>query len=111
MSPLKPLKFKQYLADLIIAGNKNTTWRLFDDKNLQIGDRLCLIVSETGEEFRKAIITEMKVKKMCEITEEDYSGHERFPSHEIMIQTYNDYYGGKVRPETSVKIIKFALKQ
>lgn len=41
---MKTLKFRSHLADLILKGEKDVTWRLFDDKDLTIGDQLELLI-------------------------------------------------------------------
>lgn len=48
---MKTIKFRPALAKLIIEGKKTTTWRLFDDKNLQVGDVVELVNWETKEVF------------------------------------------------------------
>ena len=40
---MKILKFKNELVSLISSGEKDSTWRLFDDKNLQEGDEVILV--------------------------------------------------------------------
>ncbi len=107
----KTLKFRDSLASLILGGEKTTTWRLFDDKNLQEGDLLNFQVSETGKDFTKAKIIEIKEKRLGEITEEDYEGHEKFENQEDMINQFKKYYGDKVSKESVVKIIKFNLEK
>ena len=44
---MKTLKFAPPLAKMILEGNKTATWRLFDDKDLQPGDKLNLQNGET----------------------------------------------------------------
>lgn len=61
---MKGLKFRKELADIILAGEKNVTWRLFDDKDLREGDAVSLINWDTGEEFAQAKLTEVREKKM-----------------------------------------------
>ena len=51
---MKTLKFKEDLSKLILSGKKDTTWRLFDDKNLSNSDEVSFVISETGKEFAKA---------------------------------------------------------
>ena len=51
---MKTLKFTKELSQLILQGNKNTTWRLFDDKDLKKGDEVIFIIKETMQEFAKA---------------------------------------------------------
>ena len=107
----KTLKFRSHLADLILGGKKTVTWRLFDDKGLKVGDILNFQVSETEKDFAKAVITEVKEKKLGDIKEEDYNGHEKFESQKGMLNHYKEYYGDKVTLETLVKIINFDLKK
>lgn len=59
---MKTLKFTSQLVDEILAGNKTSTWRLFDDKDLKNGDKLIFINKDTGDQFGTATITSLKVK-------------------------------------------------
>lgn len=43
-----------HLVPLVLSGEKTSTWRLFDDKDLQKDDDLLLINKATGDEFAKA---------------------------------------------------------
>jgi uncharacterized LabA/DUF88 family protein len=106
----KTLKFESSLVDLILSGKKDTTWRLFDDKDLRLGDLLNFQVSDTGKDFAKAKIVEVKEKKLGELEEVDYEGHEKYESKDQMLKQYKIYYGNKVDINTVVKIIKFELK-
>lgn len=106
---MRSLKFQKKLVELILSGKKNVTWRLFDDKNLQKGNEIDLINSDTGEKFARATITEVREKKLDEIVEQDFEGHEKYASKEEMYETYQKYYGDKVTPETMVKIIGFHI--
>ncbi len=106
---MKTLKFRHYLAEEIIAGRKTVTWRLFDDKDLKVGDKIELLYWETKEKFADAEIINVREKKLGEIEEEDLKGHEKFESKDKMLETYRKYYGGKVDWNTTVKIIEFKL--
>ncbi len=106
---MKTVKFTQVLADLILKGEKTSTWRLFDDKDLQIGDKLVFQVKETGVDFANAEILSVREKKLGDITEDDQTGHEPFISQEEMLNTYKKYYGDKVTLDTIVKIIDFKV--
>ena len=46
---MKSLKFYKDSIGSILNGAKTSTWRLFDDKNLQVGDELKFINKETGD--------------------------------------------------------------
>jgi hypothetical protein len=107
---MKTLKFTPELCEQILSGEKTSTWRLFDDKNLQVGDELDFVNKETGESIGVAKIMNLKVTSLGELTEEDWIGHERYNSEEEMYKAYRKYYGDKVTPETELKIIHFKLK-
>lgn len=106
---MKPLKFDPKLVPLVLSGEKTSTWRLFDDKNLQIGDDLILINKETGEEFARAVILNTREKKFKDLEENDLEGHEKFESRQKMHEAYNSYYGDRVTLDTIVKIINFKI--
>lgn len=65
---MKTLKFAPDLVSLVLSGDKTSTWRVFDDKNLEVGDELLFLNKETGEEFAKALITAVRVKCLGDIT-------------------------------------------
>jgi len=107
---MKTLKFKDYLVSKILDGSKIITWRLLDDKNLNIGDELLFINSDSGKEFAKAKIIGVREKKLGEITEADFEeGHEKYKSQDDMLAHYRDYYGKKVDLSSVIKIIKYKL--
>lgn len=93
MKSMKTLKFREKLSKLILNGEKVTTWRLFDDKNLSEGDNVTFIVKETGKMFATAKLTSVKETKFSNLTEDDWEGHEKFSSAEEMYDTYSRYYG------------------
>jgi hypothetical protein len=107
---MKTLKFTPELCRQILSGEKTSTWRLFDDKDLQIDDELEFLNKETGESIGNAKITNLIVKTLGALTEEDWTGHERYSSEEEMYQTYRQYYGDKVTPESELKIIDFKFQ-
>lgn len=108
---MKTLKFKDNLVKMILSGEKSITWRLFDDKDLTVGDDLVFINKDTGEEFGIAKILDIKEKQIKDINNDDYVGHEKFEGYEKMFENYKKYYGEKVVPETIVKMIRFDFKQ
>lgn len=108
---MKVLKFRPHLVKLILEGSKTTTWRLFDDKNLQAGDKLTLQNWETGKDFASAEITEITEKKLGELESSDFDGHEKFADQKDMMKHYQEYYGDKVTLDTIVKIIKFKIAE
>ena len=107
---MKTLKFKTHLVEKILSGEKTSTWRLFDDKDLKVGDVLTFINKDTMKEFGTAKITSLKIKTLGAFTEEDWVGHERFESEEAMYESYRKYYGDKVNDKSEVKILTFEFK-
>lgn len=106
----KTLKFRDHLAALILKGEKVSTWRLFDDKDLQKGDEVDLINWNTSEKFGEALLTDVYEKQMGQLVPEDFDGHETYENEEEMYKHYRSYYGESVGPETIVKIVHFQLK-
>ncbi len=105
----KTLKFREHLVPLVLSGEKDTTWRLFDDKNLTVGDKVEMVNSNTGEKFAEVELLSVKIKILGELQPTDFTGHEKFASNEEMYDTYRRYYGDRVGPDTEVKIIGFKL--
>ncbi len=105
---LKRLKFSEPLPKLILSGEKNTTWRVNDDKNIVVGDQLSLCGID-GTEFVKAIVISVRETTFGALTEEDKKGHEEFVSEQQLYDTYSKYYSLKVTPRTPLKVIKFLL--
>ena len=106
----KTLKFRSHLAELILNGEKDATWRLFDDKNLSEGDEVELINWNTGEKFGEAILVKVWEKRMGDLEDSDFDGHEKFASEDEMYANYRTYYGDRVGPDTIVKIIRFEVR-
>jgi len=106
---MKTLKFRSHLVKEIQEGRKTVTWRLFDDKDLSLGDQLSLITWETRQRFAKAEITKIREKKLGQIEETDFEGHEKYASLKDMLNHYREYYGDGVTEETLIKMIDFRV--
>ncbi len=106
---MKTLKFADHLVPLVLSKTKSSTWRLFDDKDLKKDDQLLFINKDTGEEFGEAIIVSVREKRLGDIQDSDFDGHEKFESVEKMYEEYRKYYGDKVSPDSIVKMVKFRL--
>lgn len=107
---MKTLKFTPELVEKILRGEKSSTFRLFDEKDLSAGDELELINKGTMEPFGTATIDSLFLRTLGTLTDKDWEGHEKFASEEEMYATYRGYYGDKVDPDTEVKIIKFTFR-
>lgn len=105
----KKLKFAANLVPLVLSGEKTVTWRMFDDKDLKVGDNLALIDFKTKTEFGQAKIISVREKRFGDIQESDFDGHEEYQDKKEMLETYRSYYGNRVHNDTLVKIIKFEL--
>lgn len=106
---MKIVKFRDYLVPLVLSGEKNSTWRLFDDKNLSVGDEINLQEFGKDKPFAKVRITKVIEKPFKELTEVDKQGHEKFDSDEEMYEVYSGYYGTTVDEDSLLKIIWFNL--
>ncbi len=105
---MKNLKFRNKFIKDILDGKKIDTWRLFDEKNLQIGDELKLLDYDTKEIFAKAIISKIQEKKIKDLTEKELKDH-GYESKKYMQEEHKKYYGDNVTSDTLVKIINFKL--
>lgn len=105
----KTLKFTPELADLIMADKKTCTWRLWDDKELQTGDKVIFMRRPELVNFATAKLTSVIEKLLSEINEEDKDGHESYSSEEEMYSSFSKIYHRSVDQNTHVKIIKFKL--
>lgn len=110
---MKTLKLDHELAELIRHGKKTSTWRINDDKDLSVNDRVELVDKvdpadkSTWQVFGVATLDVVLSKRLGEITKDDYDGHEPYQSPEVMYEVFRRYYGPKIGPETAVKIVKF----
>lgn len=108
---MKVIKFRHYLVPLVLSGEKDITWRLFDDKDLSVGDDIELQIFAKNEPFAYGKIVKVIEKPFKKLSFEDKAGHEKFNSDQEMYATYSKYYKTEVGPETLVKIIWFKLKK
>lgn len=112
---MKTLKIEHKTAHDILSGNRNSTWRLFDDKDLAVGDRVELIdkvdpsARDSWQSIGVAVIEEITTKVLGAVTKEDLS-KEGFGTPEAMYKVYRSYYGGKVDKDDIVKIIYFRFE-
>lgn len=105
---MKSLKFAPDLVELILKGEKTSTWRLFDDKDLQTGDELSFINKETSAEFGTGKVMWVSIRTLGTLTDEDWIGHEKFPPEATMYEAYRKYYPTETVDEhTIVKILTF----
>ncbi|HET8709457.1 MAG TPA: reverse transcriptase-like protein [Candidatus Saccharimonadales bacterium] len=110
---MKTIKLDHELAELIRQRKKTCTWRLFDEKDLSVDDRVILIDKVNPRDhdswvvFGEAVLTKVVEKHLGDISKEDYDGHEEFASPQEMLKTYQGYYGDSVSFKTPVKVVHF----
>jgi len=110
---MKTLKFDHDQAQAILAGQKNSTWRLYDDKDLSVSDEIRVIDKvepkrpESWQIIGQAKVTEVVEKLLGAVTAEDLRAHQPFMSKEKVLETYKGYYGHRVSFDTPVKIVYF----
>lgn len=107
----KTLTFDAHLVPLILNGSKTTTWRLFDDKDLQKGDVVDFLGRPEKKRFATAQITEVVEKRFQDLDETDWAGHEKFSSEDEMYRWYSEAYKKEVGPGTLLKIVHFEVKE
>jgi hypothetical protein len=105
----KTLKFKTHLVGPILDRTKRITWRVFDDKQLSVGDQLSLVNSDTGAEFGEAVVELDTLSTLGRMYLEDSDAHEAYESESQMIALFKGYYGDSVNAATEVKVIEFRL--
>jgi hypothetical protein len=106
---MQSLKFAPELVPLVLSGEKTSTWRLFNEKHFIVNEIINLIKRPELIIFAKAKIISINIKKLGEITDSDYVGHEKFESTEKMYEAYRRYYHQEVDLNTEVTIIRFKL--
>jgi ribonuclease HI len=110
---MKTLKFNHQDAELVLSGKKTSTWRLYDDKDLSVDDEIKFIDkvkednSASWKVIGKALVTEVREKKLKDVNADDTNGHIVFNSPAEMLNYYKDIYGERVSLDTPVKIVFF----
>jgi ribonuclease HI len=113
---MKKLKLDHKLADLVRSGEKTSTWRLYDDKDIRVNDTLELIDKvdpgnpDTWKTAGFARVNVVVEKRLGELTDADFDGHDKFASQNEMLKTFQSYYGPQVTLQTPLKIIHFTYQ-
>lgn len=112
---MKTLKLDHQLALKVLRGEKHSTWRIFDDKELSVGDEIQLIDKVEPEDESTwrtigcGIIDIVTEKRIRDITDADYEGHEKYASQQDILTVFSRYYGSIVTIDTPIKIIQFSV--
>ncbi len=105
----KTLKFDSHVIPFIQQGIKKITWRLFDDKNLQTGDIVDFLDTNTKERFATAKLVKVEEKLFKHLTDKDWEGHEKYEHIEDMYKYYSERYKKPVTPNIALKVIWYEL--
>lgn len=112
---MKILKLDHELAQLVLAGKKTSTWRLYDDKDISVYDEIELLDKvdphdrSTWRPIGIGRVTSVIEKPLGSITDTDFDGHEQYDTKDAMLESYRSYYGPDVSFDTPVKIIHFSF--
>lgn len=106
---MKRLKFTLDQVEGILNHKYYKTWRLLDDKKLDIDDEIELIDSQDGHRFANAVVDSITIKHLRDIDDLDKIGHFEYTSQDEMYSIFKKYYGPKIGPDSIVKIIVFHL--
>lgn len=112
---MKTLKLDHELANLVRSGQKKSTWRIFDDKDLRVNDEVELIDKvnpaepETWQVFSIARIDKVVEKRVGDIVYGDFEGHGEVSTPERLVEEFRKYYGPNVTLNTPVKMLHFTL--
>ena len=110
---MKKLKMDHQLAQAVVRGEKTSTWRVFDDKDLTVNDEVALIDKvEADRPATWRVVGTLHIRKVVqkhfsEIRDEDYVGHGGYGSQQAMLDHFREYYGDRVTLDTPVKIVHF----
>lgn len=113
---MKKLKLDHDLAAAVKNGDKKSTWRLYDDKDIAVGDTLELIDKvdaqnpESWQPFGTALVDQVIEKRLRDINTSDMSGHGAYESMDVLLADFRAFYGPQVTLDTPVKIIHFTYR-
>lgn len=113
MRGMKTIKLDHELAEDVKNGKKHSTWRLFDEKDLSVDDRVIIIDKvdphnhDSWVAIGEAVLTKVVEKHLGDVAKEDHEGHNPYASPEDMLQAFQGYYGDSVSFKTPVKVIHF----
>lgn len=117
MNPIhKQLKFDHQLAMNILKGEKTSTFRFFDDKNIRVGD-VVLVIDKVEQDnpaswvvIGEALISQVLEKRLADVHGDDWAGHEPYQNTAEFIETHQRYYKQDINEQTPIKIIRFSFE-
>ena len=110
---MKYVKVSHKVAKLILEGEKSSTWRINDEKNISVDDDIGIIdkVDPKDQSSWQIVgtgrVNSVVQKRLSDLDNHDLGPGEEFDSRQEMIKRFRDYYGPDVNENTTVKIINF----
>jgi ribonuclease HI len=110
---MKKLKFDHGLAEQVLGGERHSTWRMYDDKDLTVNDQVVIVDKVTTDKPQTwrvigiGRINRIIEKRLGDITDSDYDPAETPEPAEQRLRTFRATYGDSVTWDTPVKIVSF----
>jgi ribonuclease HI len=110
---MKQLKFNHNFAESIVDGTKTATFRVNDDKDIRVGDKIQLVDKVLGDHPTSWTIPgELKVVSidmvpLNKLTKNQMSNAESFENLDEMLQTFRRFYGEHVMMDTPIMVLNF----
>jgi ribonuclease HI/uncharacterized protein YqfB (UPF0267 family) len=114
---VKQLKFDHQFAEAIMAGKKSATFRVNDDKDLRVGDKVQLVDKVDADHPKTwtipgvLTITSITSVALDNLTKEQLTRAEFFDSPDEMLQTFRRYYGEHITMSTPVLVLTFSYEK
>lgn len=112
---MKRIQLEHGLAQMVLAGEKTSTWRLYDTDDMTVNDEVVIIDKlkadqpQTWKPIGTGRINKIIEKRMGDIDDADYDGHERHETPLARLEFYKGLYGDRVSWDTPVKMIHFSF--
>jgi ribonuclease HI len=114
---MKQLKFEHHFAREIIEGKKTVTFRVNDDKDLRVGDKVEL-VDKVDSNHPKTwtipgilTISDIESVPLKELTKNQLSSAESFDNLDEMLQSFRRFYGEHISMDSEILVLHFDYEQ
>ena len=113
---MEKIFFANDLVQPILEKEKTSTWRINEDvpfrRSNTVGlkeDEIVALCDDSGVEFARARIVEIKDTVFGELSKEEKTDHGQFLSDLEMYQTFTRYYQTEISARSKLRIIKFEI--
>ena len=110
---MKQLKFEKSFAEAIKSGDKNATFRVNDDKDIRVGDKVQLVEKINRDKPTTWMIPgELKISEIKEVVLSELKDHKEFRGESFrnvdeMVQSFRRFYGEHIDSNSVVLVFKF----